>query len=136
MNPQLYTFFLSVGLLHTTIIKGTILHVLRDLMPFIQFKKHEKYPWRVVNFSKVAGFIDIKSNTLLWMFFTFCKLCKWYQIVQNVSCISTFFSTLKQNCQKMQTSKLGWQAGLLANCTLVGLLLIFSPSLFTKTCKT
>ena len=29
---------------------------LRDLVPFVQFKKHEKHPWRSVNFSKVAGF--------------------------------------------------------------------------------
>ena len=29
--------------------------VLRDLVPFVQFKKREKYPWRSVNFSKVAG---------------------------------------------------------------------------------
>ena len=35
---------------------------LRDLVPFVQFKKHEKHPWRSVNFSKVAGF---KPATLL-----------------------------------------------------------------------
>ena len=28
---------------------------LRDLAPFVQFKKREKHPWRSVNFSKVAG---------------------------------------------------------------------------------
>ena len=28
---------------------------LRDLLPFVQFKKHEKHPWKSVNFSKVAG---------------------------------------------------------------------------------
>ena len=28
---------------------------LRDLVPFVQFKKREKHPWRNVNFSKVAG---------------------------------------------------------------------------------
>ena len=27
---------------------------LRDLVPFIQFKKREKYPWKSVAFSKVA----------------------------------------------------------------------------------
>ena len=36
----------------------------------------------------------------------------------------------------MQTCKLLWHVGLLANCTLFGLLFVFSPSLFTKTCKT
>ena len=35
---------------------------LRDLVAFVQFKKREKYPWRSVNFSKVAGF---KPTTLL-----------------------------------------------------------------------
>ena len=29
---------------------------LRDLMPFVQFKKREKHPWRSVTFSKVAGY--------------------------------------------------------------------------------
>ena len=36
----------------------------------------------------------------------------------------------------MQTYKLLWHVGLLANCTLFGLLFVFSPSLFTKSCKT
>ena len=35
---------------------------LRDLVPFVQFLKSEKHPWRSVNFSKVAGF---KPATLL-----------------------------------------------------------------------
>ena len=29
---------------------------LTDLVPFAQFKKREKHPWRSVTFSKVAGF--------------------------------------------------------------------------------
>ena len=29
---------------------------LRNLVPFVQFKKRDKYPWRSVNFNKVAGF--------------------------------------------------------------------------------
>ena len=28
-------------------------NVLRDLVPFVQFKKREKHPWRSVTFSKV-----------------------------------------------------------------------------------
>ena len=28
---------------------------LRDLVPFVQFKKREKYPWRSVTFSKHEG---------------------------------------------------------------------------------
>ena len=33
-----------------------ICDALRDLVPFVQFKKREKHSWRIVNFSKVAGF--------------------------------------------------------------------------------
>ena len=29
---------------------------LRDVVPFVQFQKREKHPWRSVTFSKVAGF--------------------------------------------------------------------------------
>ena len=32
---------------------------LRDLVPFVQFKKREKHPWRSVTFSKVAGFSNV-----------------------------------------------------------------------------
>ena len=30
-------------------------NALRDLVPFVQFKKREKHPWRSVTFKKVAG---------------------------------------------------------------------------------
>ena len=33
-----------------------ICDVLRNLIPFVQFKKREKHPWRSVHFSKVTGF--------------------------------------------------------------------------------
>ena len=32
-----------------------ICDALRDLVPFVQFKKREKHPWRSVTFRKVAG---------------------------------------------------------------------------------
>ena len=32
-----------------------ICDALLDLVPFVQFKRREKHPWRSVNFSKVAG---------------------------------------------------------------------------------
>ena len=35
---------------------------LRDWLPLVQFKKHEKHPWRNVTFSKVAG--CSKTHTL------------------------------------------------------------------------
>ena len=34
---------------------GVTCGVLRDLVPFVQFKKREKHPWRSVTFSRVAG---------------------------------------------------------------------------------
>ena len=37
-------------------LKLIICVVLRDLVPFLQSRKHEKHPWRRVTFSKVAGF--------------------------------------------------------------------------------
>ena len=32
-----------------------ICDALHDFIPFVQFKKREKHPWRSVTFSKVAG---------------------------------------------------------------------------------
>ena len=37
-------------------MRMSICDVLHDLLLFVQFKKHEKHPWRSVIFSKVAGF--------------------------------------------------------------------------------
>ena len=51
---------------------------LRYLVLFVQFKKLEKYPWKV-NFTY--------SNTPPWVFFTIWKLYKWYQIAQNITII-------------------------------------------------
>ena len=54
---------------------------LRDLVPFVQFKKREKHPWKSVTFSKVAGF-SLKVALLHWCFLRFLnctigiKLCK------------------------------------------------------------
>ena len=51
------------------------------------FKNVKKYPWRSVTFIKVAGFYPatlLKSNIPPWVFFTFLKLYKWYQIAQRI----------------------------------------------------
>ena len=61
---------------------------LRDLLLFVQFKKREKHPWRSVNFSNNFT----KINTPPWVFFTFLKLYRWYQIVQNITNVHSFFS--------------------------------------------
>ena len=52
-----------------------ICDALRDLIAFVQFGKREKHPWRSVT-------LNTKSNTPPWVFFSFFKLYKWYQIVQ------------------------------------------------------
>ena len=36
------------------LIENIICGALRDLVPFVQFEKHEKHQWRSVNFSKVG----------------------------------------------------------------------------------
>ena len=44
-----------------------ICDALRDLVPFVQYQKREKHPWRKVNFSKVAGLLKL---TLLHVYFS------------------------------------------------------------------
>ena len=66
----------------------SICDALRDLVPFMQFKKHEKHQWRSVTFSKVTNYRlsacnFTKINTPPRVFFSFFfKLYKWYQIAQ------------------------------------------------------
>ena len=55
-----------------------ICDTLHDLVPFVQFKKREKHPWRNVTFTN-------KSNTHLWVLLTFFKMCKWYQTSQRTT---------------------------------------------------
>ena len=43
--------------------------VLHDLVPFIQFKKREKHPWRSVTFSKVAGLLKKHSSMVVFHVF-------------------------------------------------------------------
>ena len=48
----------------------TLCDAFRDLMPFVQFEKREKDPWRSVTFYKVAGCLQFsKSNTPSCFFF-------------------------------------------------------------------
>ena len=42
--------------------------VLRNLVPFIQFKKREKHPWRSVTFIKVAGISRLRSVSYVVVF--------------------------------------------------------------------
>ena len=46
--------------------KRTSCDALRDLVPFLRFKKRENHPWRSVTFSNVAGvLLLVKAATLL-----------------------------------------------------------------------
>ena len=44
--------------------KNRTKYVLRDLVPFAQFKKHGKHPCRSVTFGKVASFAQRITNVL------------------------------------------------------------------------
>ena len=48
-------------------------------------KKREKHPWKSDSFGKVARCNFTKSITPPWVFFTFFKLNKWYQIAQGIT---------------------------------------------------
>ena len=50
-----------------------------NLVLFVHFKKREKHSWRIANFSTSACNFT-KTNTSPWVFFTFFKMYKWYQI--------------------------------------------------------
>ena len=55
MITQLLPFLLTANWKYN---KGD---ALRDLVPFVQFKKREKHPWRSVTFGKVVDFSLIFS---------------------------------------------------------------------------
>ena len=56
---------------------------LTDLLPFVQFKKRDKHPLVKLQASASAWNFT-KSNTPPWVFITFLKLYKWYQITQHM----------------------------------------------------
>ena len=62
---------------------------LRNLVPFVQFKKCETHPWRSATFNKVADW-SCNSNTPPWVFSTSSKLYKWYQIAQRTTYLVHF----------------------------------------------
>ena len=77
---------------------------MRDLVPFVQFKIREKHPWRNVTFSKVYVCNFIKGNIPPWLFFTFFKLYKWYQIAQNIM-IYGLTVALQRKCFILKSAK-------------------------------
>ena len=67
--------------------------VLHDLVPFVQFKKREK-PMEECHFHL--------SSIPPWVFFTFFKLYKWYQIKQNIT-IFIYVLVFHTKCQLIFT---------------------------------
>ena len=63
----------------------TVCDVLRDLIPFVQFKKRENTHGGALLLVKLHAEVCnfTKSNTPPWVFFKFLKLYKWYQIEQH-----------------------------------------------------
>ena len=60
---------------------------LRNLVPFEQFQKREKHPWRSVTFSNFKGFsleLYEKYHSSICIFPVF-KLYKWHQIAQRIT---------------------------------------------------
>ena len=57
-----FVVLISRGVIRTL---SNIRDTLRDLVTFVPFKKHGKFPWRSVNFSKVAG---LKVALPYWCF--------------------------------------------------------------------
>ena len=60
------------------VLRLSICDASRDLVPFVQFKKREKHPCRM---------LLLKSNTPPWVFFTFFKIA---QMVPNCAKHNTF----------------------------------------------
>ena len=52
---RLKAYILSSIFTEKVVVKLLIYDALRNLVPFAQFEKREKHPWRSVTFSKVAG---------------------------------------------------------------------------------
>ena len=62
--------------------------VLRDLVPFGQFKKRENAHGVVLLLVKLQATCNFtKSNIPPWVYFTFFKLFKWYQIAQRITIV-------------------------------------------------
>ena len=58
-SPSGYSIFRDNNAISVAIVSQCICNALRDLVPFAQFKKREKHPWRSVTFRKVAAFFKL-----------------------------------------------------------------------------
>ena len=55
ITPNQVVQFIIRNLTEPLLICYSICDALRDLVPYVQFKKREKHSWRNVTFSKVAA---------------------------------------------------------------------------------
>ena len=75
-----------------------------------------------------GGVLLLKSNTPPWVFFTFFKLYKWYQIAQRTTYLLIRFNNLSHSCemQQKQNRKVSFDLN-------KGFPLFRAPSYFTNT---
>ena len=66
------------------LVKEFVCDALRDLVPFVQLKKRERCPWEVLLLVKLL-LVKLWLKPVTLVFFTFFKLCKWYQIAQSIT---------------------------------------------------
>ena len=85
--------------------KWFIRDALRNFVSFVQLKKREKHLLRS----------RLKSNTPPWVFFTFFKLYKWYQIAQSITYSSLIAQLLNCFWQEIEQSLLAYWYNLI--CT-------------------
>ena len=77
----------------------SICDILSNLVLFVQFKKREKHPWKSITFSQPAT----------WVFFTFFKLYKWYEIAQRIT-FMWFWCQIEEYVTNNQNgTENGWQ---------------------------
>ena len=87
MSWEIKIYFEKIVQWERTVIWQNNFAALRDLVSFGQLKNGKNTHGGVLLLlklqAKTCNFA--KSNTPSWVFFTFFKLCKWYEITQNIS---------------------------------------------------
>ena len=94
---------------YTTGLDSDVLH---DLVPFVQFKKREKHPWRSATFSKVfrlKAFIFTKNNRAKHHI----RICYQYVRIEKLLA-ATYFGKLQINGNLVVQSKVPPHSGSLA----------------------
>ena len=85
--------------LKTLTQKINISDALRDLLPFVQFKKRERNSWRSFNFSKVAGFSELFRDVNK---FRFSKYFKKMRTIHPKIKLTCCYKCYKKTCLKIR----------------------------------